>query len=68
MERKETMTVLEAAKLLGMHPQTLRCAIDRHQVSWATCLKAKRKRYVIYRQRFETETGIKTNQHERRPE
>lgn len=60
MYRNETMTVKETAALLGMDQQTLRIAIERKQFSWATCIKAGRKRYIIYRQRFETETGIKT--------
>jgi len=64
MDRNNTMTVLETAALLGMDPQTLRIAIERKQFSWATCIRAGRKRYVIFRDRFETETGIKTEQEE----
>ena len=64
MDKTTTMTVLEAAQLLAMHPQTLRIAIERGQIPWATCIRAKRKRFIIYRQRFETETGIKTEQEE----
>lgn len=55
-----TMTVQETAALLGLHPQTLRKAIDRGAFPWATCIKAKRKIYVIYRHQFEQITGIKT--------
>lgn len=64
MDRNNTMTVLETAALLGMDPQTLRIAIERKQFSWATCIRAGRKRFVIFRDRFETETGIKTEQEE----
>ena len=60
MDRNATMTVEETAKLLGLHPQTLRYAIERGQIKWATCIRAKRKRFIIFRERFETETGIKT--------
>ena len=66
MERKETMTVLEAAKLLQMNPKTVRFMLELKMVSWGLCIPTKRKRYVIYRQRFETETGIKTTNQERR--
>lgn len=62
MDKKETMTVQEAAALLGLHPQTLRRAIDRGAFPWATCIKAKRKIYVIYRHQFEQITGIKTKE------
>lgn len=54
------MTVEETAHLLGIHPQTLRHAIEHGQIKWATCIRAKRKRFIIYRERFETETGIRT--------
>lgn len=64
MNKTTTMTVLETAALLGMDPQTLRIAIERKQFSWATCIRAGRKRFVIFRDRFETETGIKTEQEE----
>lgn len=64
MDRNNTMTVLETAALLGMDPQTLRIAIERKQFSWAMCIRAGRKRFVIFRDRFETETGIKTEQEE----
>lgn len=60
MDRNATMTVLETAALLGMAPQTLRIAIEKKQIPWATCIRAGRKRYIIYRKRFETETGIDT--------
>ena len=62
MNRNETMTVQETAKLLGMRPQSLRIAIDNGEISWAQSINLKRKRYLIYRKRFETETGINTNQ------
>lgn len=60
MDRNTTMTVLETAALLGMDPQTLRIAIEKGQISWATCIRAGRKRFIIYRERFEKETGIDT--------
>lgn len=60
MDRNTTMTVLETAALLGMDPQTLRIAIENGQIPWATCIRAGRKRFIIYRERFEEETGIRT--------
>ena len=55
-----TMTVNETAALLGIRPQTLRILLEKGSVPWGVCIPTKRKRYIIYRQRFETETGIKT--------
>ena len=60
MDTKPTMTVQEAAQLLGMNPKTVRYMIGHKMVSWGVCVKLKRNRYIIYRQRFETETGIDT--------
>lgn len=70
MDKNTTMTVQEAATLLGVRLQTLRKALEDGAVPWGVCIRTSkyRKRYIIYRERFETETGIKTNQHERRPE
>lgn len=55
-----TMTVKEAARLLGVHPQTVRYMLERKLVTWGTAVKMKRTVFIIYRERFENETGIKT--------
>lgn len=60
MDGKQTITVKEAAALLGMNPQTVRIGIETGAFAWGRVVQLKRKRYVIFRERFETETGIKT--------
>ena len=61
MERSSTMTVEEAAKLLNIHPTTIRYMLEHKLVDWGVCVPLKRKVYVIYRHQFEQVTGIKTN-------
>ena len=61
MERSSTMTVEEAAKLLNIHPTTIRYMLEQKLVDWGMCIKLKRNIYVIYRDKFEQVTGIKTN-------
>lgn len=60
MDEKQTMTVKEAAGLLGVHPQTVRYMIEKKLVPWGTAVRMKRTVFIIYRERFETETGIRT--------
>ena len=61
MHRNATMTVKEAAGLLGVHPQTVRFMLEKKLVTWGTAVKMKRTVFIIYRERFENETGIKTD-------
>lgn len=56
-----TMTVAEVAKLLNVHPSTVRYMLEKNLVEWGICIPTKRKVYVIYRTKFEQITGIETN-------
>lgn len=57
-ERKTTITLSEAAKILGMTPVMLGWGIESGQVPFGACIKskevkAKRKYYIIPRAQFE---------------
>lgn len=60
MERSSTMTVQEVAQLLHLKPETVRIGIETGALPFGAVIKHKRKVYVIYRDRFEQVTGIKT--------
>lgn len=57
------MTVQEASALLGLAQQTVRIGMQQGAFRFGTVVKGKRgiHRYVIYRKKFEEETGISTD-------
>ena len=59
------MTVKEAAAVLGISPDAVRAGLETGAFRFGTVIPMKKKVYLIYRQRFETETGIKTTNQER---
>ena len=61
-ENGTTITVREAAALLGVSPQCLRMGIEQGALGFGTVVRMKRKVFVIYRDRFEKITGIKTKE------
>lgn len=62
MDKKPTMTVQEAARLLHLKEHTIRAGIETGALPFGTVIKRKRNIYVIYRHQFEQITGIKTKE------
>ena len=60
MEQTGTMTVKEAASLLGISPTAVRCGIESGALPFGIVIPMKQKKFVIYRHQFEQVTGIKT--------
>lgn len=60
MHKDGTMTVREAADLLGVSAQCVRIGIQRGAFNFGTVVPMKSKVYVIFREKFEQETGIRT--------
>ena len=60
MEHSGTMTVKEAAALLGISPTAVRVGIENGALPFGVMIPMKQKRFVIYRHQFEQITGIKT--------
>lgn len=61
---KNTMTVKETASLLSVDVLSVRLMLQNGLVSWGQAVKLPNSThwtYLIYRQRFEAETGIKTD-------
>lgn len=57
---KSRMSVAEAAHLLGVSPQCVRIGMQRGAFKFGAVVQMKEKVYVIFRDKFEQETGIKT--------
>ena len=64
VNHEATMTVKEAAAVLGISPDAVRAGLETGAFRFGTVIPMKKKVFVIYRKRFETETGIKTEQEE----
>ena len=63
MDKRPTMTVQEAARLLNMKEQTIRAGIESGALRFGDCIRGgQRNKYVIYRHQFEQITGIKTKE------
>lgn len=60
MHKNGTMTVAEAAELLGVSAQCVRIGMERGAFKFGTVVPMKSKVYVIFREKFEQETGIRT--------
>lgn len=60
MHKNGTMTVAEAAGHLGVSAQCVRIGMERGAFKFGAVVQMKEKVYVIYREKFEQETGIKT--------
>lgn len=61
------LKVEQVARMLHRDPQTVRFLLDNQLVSWGLAYRrqgSKRKSYVIFREKFETDTGIKTSKSE----
>ena len=55
---KQTMTVREAAKLIGVSPQTIRVGLQQGVFRWGHAVKSSTKHtYVINREKIEEEWG-----------
>lgn len=57
-----TMSVGEAAKLLGLHPVTVRYLLREGKVDWGLCISkpgGQRAQFVIYRAKLEQEMGLR---------
>lgn len=57
---KTRMSVAEAAHLLGVSEQCVRIGLQRGAFSFGRVVQMKEKVYIIFREKFEEETGIKT--------
>ena len=55
-----TITIAEAARLLGTSPQSIRIGLCRGIFKFGAVIPMKENVYIIYRAKFEEETGIKT--------
>lgn len=56
------LTVAQVAKALHRDSQTIRYLLDNRLVSWGMSFRkrgSKRKSYIIYKDKFQEETGIK---------
>lgn len=64
MEKNNTLTVAEVADYLKLDKLTVRLMLREGLVSWGQAVKLPNSThwtYLIYRQRFEDETGIQTS-------
>lgn len=61
-DNNSTLTVAQVAKALHRDNQTVRYLLDNKLVSWGMSFRkrgSKRKSYIIYKDKFQEETGIK---------
>ena len=60
MHKNGTMTVAEAAGHLGVSAQCVRIGMERGAFKFGAVVQMKQKVYIIFREKFEAETGINT--------
>lgn len=65
MNSNGTMTVAEAARLLGKSAQCVRVGLEKGIFGFGAVIPMKEKVYIIYRSKFEEETGISTKGEQR---
>ncbi|MCM1236250.1 MAG: hypothetical protein NC489_39725 [Ruminococcus flavefaciens] len=61
-DNNSTLTVAQVAAILHRDNQTIRYLLDNKLVSWGMSFRkrgSKRKSYIIYKDKFQEETGIK---------
>lgn len=57
---KQTLTIAETAKILGIAPQAVRIGLTKKIWDFGEVVSfGKRKRYLIYKQKLETHIGGK---------
>jgi len=62
MADNSVLTVAQVAAVLHRDNQTIRYLLDNKLVSWGMSFRkrgSKRKSYIIYKDKFQEETGIK---------
>lgn len=62
MADNSVLTVAQVAAVLHWDNQTIRYLLDNKLVSWGMSFRkrgSKRKSYIIYKDKFQEETGIK---------
>lgn len=62
MKNASILTVAQVAKALRKDNQTIRYLLDNKIVTWGMSYKrqgSKRKSYLIYKEKFQAETGIR---------
>ncbi len=60
VNKEATMTVKEAAAVLGISPDAVRAGLETGAFRFGTVIPMKEKVYIIFREKFEEETGINT--------